>query len=332
MEPTRPLNLALYGTNGHQLSSLLSGEPHPLLRVVAVCGKRFAPEIPGVTHHPSLEAILEDPAVELVSLCSPRRADQAADAIRALEAGRHVLAEKPAALCESDLDAILSAARANGRRFREMGGTIYNHPYRAMREKVTAGELGQVVQVFAQKSYPFYPGRAQDEALDGGLLLQSGIHAVRMIEHTTRLRFTSLSALETKLGNPETGELRMAASFQGRLENGALASAILNYLNPEGFGHWGNETLRIFGTNGMAETTDGGTRSRWIVGETDHGPLPPEPDAAAGYAEAFAREILLGEPMPLSLEEELHPLRALLRCRRTLPGPVEESGCDGETN
>ena len=316
MSSLQPLSIALYGTNGHQLLNLLSGEPDPLLRVVAVAGGRFADAAPEVARYPSLDALLEDPAVEMVSLCSPLRTQQAADAIRALEAGRHVLAEKPAALSEAELDAILSAAKANGRLFREMGGTVFAAPFWTLREIVASGQLGEIVQVLVQKSYPYYEGRAQDEAVDGGQLLQSGVHATRMVEHTTGKRIISLSARETSLGNPVKGNLCMAVSFQGELENGALASGVLNYLNPRGFGNWGNEMLRLFGTHGMAEITDGGTRTRWVVGEEDRGELPVGSKLPEHYVNAFAREIRTGEPMPLSLEEELHPLRALLRCRR----------------
>lgn len=310
------LRVALYGRNGHQLTHLLR-EPHPLVEIVALCdveppeGARVAPPI-----LPSLDAILADDSVEMVSLCSPWRSQQAADAIRCLEAGKHVLAEKPAALSEASLDQILRAAERAGRSFREMGGTVFQKPFLAMREIVRRGDLGEIVQVFAQKSYPYYPGRAQDEALDGGLFLQNGIHAARFIEHVSGQRIVSLSRIETELGNPGTGRLRMASAFQGRLENGGCASAIANYLNPPGFGNWGNEALRIFGTKGMAEAVDAGKRSRLIIGDKDLGPIDPGSEPVP-YFTQYVRALLgLGE-MPMALEEELHPLRALLRAGPT---------------
>ena len=66
-----------------------------------------------------LDELLADPQVEIISLCSPRRADQARDAIRCLKAGKHVYAEKPAALTEWKLDEILTAAKESGREFHE---------------------------------------------------------------------------------------------------------------------------------------------------------------------------------------------------------------------
>ena len=252
--------------------------------------------------------------MELVSLCSPRRRDQARDAIRCLEAGKHVYAEKPCAFTEADLDAILATAARTGRQFHEMAGTAFEQPYFAMRELVATGRLGPVIQVFAQKSYPYFDGRPQDEDIDGGLLRQVGIHAVRMIEHGAGVRVTEVQALETELGNRQRTGLRMAANLQCRLANGGLASIIANYLNQPGFGSWGNETLRIFGEKGFVEATDGGTRTRLVLGEKNCGPL----DVSAPVEDYFTRYLksLRGlDTMPLPLEDELHPTRIVNRAK-----------------
>lgn len=313
MKKAEKLKVALYGSNGHQLTHLLQ-EPHPLLDVVAVCGVPLpANPIRVPVACVTLEEILADPDVELVSLCSPSRGSQTDDSIRCLEAGKHILAEKPVALSEAGLDAILRAAEESGKCFREMGGTIFERPYWAMRQMILRGDLGEIVQVFAQKSYPYHPGRPQNEAQDGGLFLQVGIHAARLIEHTSGLKITSLTRIETGLGNPETGPLKMASAFQGELENGAIVSAICNYLNPRGIGRWGNDSLRVFGTKGMVEATGNGTRL--VLGEHDLGAIP-EVTPGEDYLTAYVRHILGHEVMPLSLDEELHPLRALLRAER----------------
>ena len=262
----------------------------------------------------SLDELLRHPEVELVSLCSPRRRDQARDAIRCLEAGKHVYAEKPCAFTEADLDAILATAARTGRQFHEMAGTAFEQPYFAMRELVATGRLGPVIQVFAQKSYPYFDGRPQDEDIDGGLLRQVGIHAVRMIEHGAGVRVTEVQALETELGNRQRTGLRMAANLQCRLANGGLASIIANYLNQPGFGSWGNETLRIFGEKGFVEATDGGTRTRLVLGEKNCGPL----DVSAPVEDYFTRYLksLRGlDTMPLPLEDELHPTRIVNRAK-----------------
>src|SRR3954471_14037336 len=58
--------------------------------------------------------LLADPKVDLVDLCVPND-EHAKLAIRALEAGKHVLVEKPIALTTRDADAMVAAARASGK-------------------------------------------------------------------------------------------------------------------------------------------------------------------------------------------------------------------------
>src|SRR5258708_36028462 len=223
------INVALYGANGHQIHDLLVD--HPDARLVAMAAfprERLPPalrELPEIRVCATLDELLADPRVELVSLCSPRRRDQAQDAIRALRAGKHVYAEKPCAFDETELDEILRVAQEAGRYFREMAGTAFEQPYYAMREIVLAGRIGRVVQVIAEKSYPYHDGRPQDEDVDGGLIGQNAIHAVRLVEHAAGARISSIQATETALGNPVPGGgLQMAASLICNLENGGVAS------------------------------------------------------------------------------------------------------------
>ena len=313
MSASPKLRIGLYGSNGHQLNSLLE-HSHPLAEVTAVCDIKW-PCAPceAIREVATFEELLKTD-VDLISLCSPFRSEQARQAIQCLEAGKHVLAEKPAVLLESDLDEVLKTAERTGRSFREMGGTVLGQPYITMREIVRRGDIGEVVQVFAQKSYPYYPDRPQDEAVDGGLFLQNGVHAARFIEHISGQRLVSVQGIETELGNPGTGHLRMASAFQGMLENGGCASAIANYLNPRGFGHWGHEAVRVFGTKGMIEATESGTKTRLVIGEKDLGPLELG-EEVEGYFTLYVQEILGIGKIPLSLEAELHPLRVLLRAK-----------------
>ncbi len=313
--PAGKLGVALYGANGHQLRPDRF-EQYPQATLVAVAGIRSGNLPEGVKRYSTLDEIIADPSVALVVLCSPRRADQARDAIRCLEAGKHVYAEKPSALTEGELDAILAAAQRSGRQFREMAGTVFAANYAAMRRLVQAGAVGDVVQILVQKSYRYGSARPQDEAIDGGLFLQAGIHAARMVEHVGGVRMTEAVGWETTFGKSESerGAGKIAAAAHAPLANGGMATMIINYLNPARtpLPH-GNETLRIFGTKGFIESVDGGARTRLVTSDKVVEPLDrtPGPD----YFNAFVEHLVTGAAMPLTLEEELHPLRILLRAK-----------------
>jgi predicted dehydrogenase len=318
-----PVGVALHGANGHQIHGLLATR-RDTARLVAVAA--FPPEkLPlglreqdGVRICRDLDELLADPRVELVSLCSPRRSDQARDAIRALRAGRHVYAEKPCAFSEAELDAILAAARGNGRHFREMAGTAFFQPYLEMRRIVRSGVIGRVVQVVAEKSYPWHDARPQDEDVDGGLLRQCAIHAMRFVEHVACERVRSISALETTAGNPVAGGgSRMASCIMASLESGGVASIAANYLNPKGTGMWGYETLRILGEKGMVESTQGGAYTRLVAGGCDFGPLDVSRPGIE-YLDTYLALLRGCGGMPLSSGEELSPTRWVIRARQSL--------------
>jgi len=315
------VRVGLYGLNGHQIQASLVSHPHAELAAIAACALDRLPEplraAPGVSHYATLDELLADRRVELVSLCSPRRADQADDAIRSLQAGKHVYAEKPCALREDDLDRLVRAAAATGRRFHEMAGTAFEQPYLAMRQVVATGALGAVVQALVQKSYPYFDGRPQDEAVDGGLTLQVGVHAFRYVEHVAGVRIAAVDAVETRLGNPQAaaGGLRMAVSMLLTLSNGGVASAIAHYLNPKAFGSWGNETVRIFGAHGFVEAVDGGTRTRLVLADRDCGPLTVT-GPGLDYFDLVVAELQGRGAMPLTLDDELHPTRMVIRAKR----------------
>ena len=316
------LNVGLYGTNGHQILGNLVNNPLARLVAVSAIPQEKLPEPlrndGGICFHPSFSDLIADKDVDVISLCSPKRSEQAQQAIEAMRSGKHVYAEKPCAMNEADLDAIIRVAKETGKVFREMAGTAFDQPYLAMGKVVREGRLGEVVQVIAEKSYPNHPDRAQDEDIDGGLIGQCAIHAVRLVEHVAGLKIASSQAEETTLGNPvPKGGLRMAAALLFILENRGLASVTANYLNQRGAGVWGYDSLKILGTLGMVESQRGGQVTRLVIGEKDFGALDVSAPGV-DYLEAFFKTILGVGQMPITLEEELSPTRWVIRSKRAL--------------
>ena len=315
------IGVGIYGSNGHQIQWLLKNNPRAELAAVAAFDAAALPDDysnkQNIRHYGTLDEMIHDPNVEIISLCSPVRANQANDAVKCLKNGKHVYAEKPCALSESDLDRIIRTASETGKIFHEMAGTAFEQPYLSMRKLVQSGVLGTVVQVLAQKSYPYHDNRPQDEKIDGGLFCQVGVHAARFIEHVACVRIKDIYAIETDLSNPvENGGLKMAASCMMTLENGGVASFIANYLNPPAFGSWGNEHLRIFGSHGFIESVDGGVHTRLVLNGKDMGEIDVS-ERSADYFEMFLDE-LNGGVMPFSLEDELHPVRMVIRAKEAL--------------
>jgi predicted dehydrogenase len=241
------VGVGLVGAGGHQLTP---AEAHGA-RLVGTAG---GSETAGVPTHVSVASLVRDPAVQLVSVCQEPRHRQVDSAIQALAAGRHVLLERPAATSLADLDRLQEAAHRSGRILCERVTTPFDQPFRLARELVAAGAVGRVVQVLMHKSYPYASWRAQDELVQGGLVLQAAVYGLDCVQHVAGSVIESLHVIDTTLGNPGTGALRMAANLVATLRGGGIATVAASYLNPADSGAWGRDELLVLGTAGRLRT------------------------------------------------------------------------------
>jgi myo-inositol 2-dehydrogenase / D-chiro-inositol 1-dehydrogenase len=126
----------------------------------------------GLRAHPSLEALLADPEVEVVAVCVPAQA-HAEVAIAALQAGRHVFVEKPLAPTVADARRIEDAARAATGRT-AMGFNLRCHRKVArLARLVRSGRLGRIRAI---RSLWEEPPDTRDRGVPP--LLDRGIHHV----------------------------------------------------------------------------------------------------------------------------------------------------------
>jgi predicted dehydrogenase len=96
-----------------------------------------------------VEALLGDPGVQAVYIGVPH--DLLAPlARRALEAGKHVLVEKPMALTLADADALMALAEAQRLALGVLYELRYAAPFVQARELIRAGAIGRIIGVRIQ--------------------------------------------------------------------------------------------------------------------------------------------------------------------------------------
>jgi predicted dehydrogenase len=188
--------------------------------------------------------LIADPAIEAVSICLPTYLHSEV-AIAALNAGKHVLCEKPMALNISDCDRMLEAA-AKSRRILMIGQVLRFWPaYRALREFVTTGHHGNVRQAtFVRKcGLPSWSNWLPDESRSGGAILDLLIHDIDQIlllfgtpERVTAKPLGNIDALMASFIYPNGPEVRLqggwfapgmpfSMSFQIRADRGEMELA-----------------------------------------------------------------------------------------------------------
>lgn len=147
-------------------------------------GDRF--DIPN--RHGSYDDLVADPTVDVVYVATPH-AQHEAVVLSALEAGKHVLCEKPPGRTVQDIERIMSAERRNAGRVLKFG---FNHRYHfgvmEARKIVEGGKYGRVLWmrgIYGKAENRSYPAAwRQDPALvGGGILLDQGIHMLDLFRH-----------------------------------------------------------------------------------------------------------------------------------------------------
>jgi len=110
----------------------------------------FAKRYPGLQVTGSFDAMLADPEVQGVVIATPVPTHYAL-AKQALEAGKHVLVEKPPAMRATEIDELL--AIANERDLVLMPGhlLLYHPAVRKLKELIDAGELGEVLCIYGNR-------------------------------------------------------------------------------------------------------------------------------------------------------------------------------------
>jgi predicted dehydrogenase len=128
--------------------------------------------------------LIADPAVEAVDLCVPSYL-HATLALAALQAGKHVLVEKPMALSAGDCDAMIEASQESNRVLMVAQVLRFWPEYVEARRRVLSGELGAVrAASFRRKcAAPAWSPWMRDRAKSGGGIFDLLIHDVDFALH-----------------------------------------------------------------------------------------------------------------------------------------------------
>jgi predicted dehydrogenase len=184
----KPLNWGLTGTGSIARAFAEALPKSPDARLHSVLSRRgdtaasFAASH-GIPHaHTSLEAFAADPDLDVVLVGSPHPFHKE-QTIVCLDAGKHVLCEKPMALNRGEVEEMIAAARAHNRFLMEAMWMYFIPAVIRARELVGAGEIGTpglVIADFGRAVRHDPANRFYSLALGGGVLLDMGIYPLSL--------------------------------------------------------------------------------------------------------------------------------------------------------
>jgi predicted dehydrogenase len=303
---TTPIGVAVVGYGYWGPNVVRNVVEQPELRLVGLCerdpgrAESFSSRHPDVSVESELETLLLDPRVRAVAIATPPRTHYDL-ARQALEAGKHVLVEKPLATSAAEAEDLIEIARRVDRVLMPGHTFVYSPPVNKVRELIRSGELGDVYFITSSR---MNLGLYQSD----GVISDLAPHDLSILLYWLDRPITHVAAAGQSVfqdGVPETAFLTF--TFSG----GATANVQISWLAPRKM-----RQMVVVGSRRMVQYED--TSSDESVRIYDRGLDVSTVEAPATFGEyrltyrsgdIVVPRIEAAEPLGLELADFAHAIR-----------------------
>ncbi|MDO7884501.1 Gfo/Idh/MocA family protein [Hymenobacter cheonanensis] len=225
---TGQLAPALQQTRFCQLAGVVTGSPAK----AAQWQKQYGVPAKSCYDYQTFDRIIDNPAIDIVYVVLPN-ALHAEYVVRAAQAGKHVICEKPMATSVADAQHMIAAMKKAGKQL-SVGYRLHFEPHnQAMMRLGQTQAYGKINHLAADNGFKFgndTPWRVNKELSGGGPLMDMGIYCLQGCLYTKGQVPVSVTAKFT----PETGtgyfkEVEAGLSWQMRFADGTLADCRTSY-------------------------------------------------------------------------------------------------------
>lgn len=230
-----------------RLAGLVSGNADKAAAVARALGI----ESRHVYSYESFDEIADDEAIQVVYIVTPNGLHRDL-AVRALDAGKHVLCEKPMANSVAECEAMIAAAKRADRLLMIAYRAHFEPHNLAAKTMMTGGALGAVNFIDAYTHRPLDISRPRDqwrirrELAGGGSMPDIGIYALNGAIFYYGETPESLTAqVHAPDGDPRFAEIEDVCAVQARFPSGAVAHMSSSYTT-------GANRISIFGDKAFA--------------------------------------------------------------------------------
>ncbi|WP_424766875.1 Gfo/Idh/MocA family protein [Paenibacillus sp. sgz302251] len=263
----------------------------------------------------SYEALLEDDSIDVVYIPLPNHLHKEW-AIRAAEAGKHILCEKPLALTAKEAEEMAEASAKAGVLLSEAFMYRFHPRYEMIKEVIAAGEIGEIRGIRSAFTFNSAADKGNvrfRKAWGGGSIYDVGcypINAARLL-----LGKEPEAVTVQALFSPEHGDVDMMASglleFEGAVSLSFDCGMWAAFRNP----------LEVLGTDGIIEVP-----SAYVTGEPGSGNFfvsargerrevdVPHVNAYTEQADHLARAIINGIPLQFDASDAIRNMKVIDAC------------------
>ena len=250
--------------------------------------EKFSQRHPGIAVEPNFEKVLRDPSVQAVSIATPPRTHYSL-ARRALEAGKHVLVEKPLATQVDHASELVELAAERGLVLMPGHTFLYSPPVNKVRDLIQDGVVGETYFVTSSRmNLGIYQG--------DGVVCDLAPHDLSILLYWLDEKVVQVAASGRSVFRREIPE---TAFITLQFENGAAANIQISWLAPRKV-----RQMVVVGSKRMVQYED--TSADEAVRIYDRGIEPSEPANFGEYRMTYRSGEMVApriEPQePLSLE------------------------------
>ena len=289
--------------------ALVSGHPDKANKLAL----RYGVNQEYIYNYQNYDSIKDNQEVDIIYIVLPNGM-HAEYTVRGLQAGKHVLTEKPMANTPAQCQQMIDAARKADRRLMVAYRCRYEPYNREAIRIARSGELGPIKVILADAGFNIgdpTQWRLNKELAGGGSLMDIGIYALQAARYLSGEEPTEVNAaMSTSPNDPRFKEVEETINFQLRFPSGVLANCSSSY------GYAGQNRYRVVGTTGWLEV-DPATVYRGLRMKVHHDNVTEERELPA--LDHFALEMdhmsacVLEKREPLTPGEEgLRDLRIMM--------------------
>ena len=281
----------------------------------------------GGTAFDSIEDLLADPSIDAVSVCTANHT-HAAITIQALQAGKHVLCEKPMATTLEDCQAMVDAANKTGKVLVIGQNQRLTKTHKKARELIRNGEIGQIIgfrTTFGHggpETWSIDPGKNtwffDKNIAVMGAMADLGIHKTDLLLFLTDQKIVEttahLTTIDKRGADGELIKVDDTAICVYQLENGAIGTmtASWTFYGPE------DNTTIIYGTKGIMRLYEDPQFSIQLFlkgGEKIYHQIDTiqtnENQTSSGVIDAFVESVITGQGGELAAGKVLESMKVI---------------------
>ena len=161
----------------------------------------------GIKTYESLDAALADPECDIVVVATPNDVHKEI-VVKALNAGKNVICEKPVEMTVKAFDEMIDAAKKSGKVFSVHQNRRWDVDYLAMKDVIASGEIGDVIRI--ESRIHGSRGIPSDwrchKPQGGGMILDWGVHLIDQILCIIKEKIVRIYCTETHITNKEVDD------------------------------------------------------------------------------------------------------------------------------